>query len=190
METKMCADIKTTPLFTSLDRFYSNPERLQQLTDCLRGPDRVSLRVLDWLVTNYAKRLNIVYPWQDTSFNVYVAYKAQLKGYKKAEFDPFCRRERISYVDSKGNEFDTTIGQLCFFKWAILHGVTSYCMQHAKVIEADMLGAQEKRLSEQKRVREGGDSKFISNKVRRKELSTAAVKACTRTMINIKLRFV
>ncbi len=170
------------PLLDALRAFYGVPVWLQRLTDCLRGPSRVSLRVLDWLVTNYAKRVNIVYPVPPhCAFNMYTSYKAQLRGYRKAEFDPFCRRERIPWVDSHGREFQTTIGQLTFFRWALTTGVVEYCQQHAKTIEADMLNVQAVRQQEQQR--SNGD------KVRRRELSQAAVKGCTSTNIDITVSF-
>lgn len=170
------------PLLEALKLFYSHPRRLQDLTDCLRGPTRVSLRVLDWLVTNYAKRVNIVYPTTPHSaFNIHNSYKSQLRGYRKARFDPFCRRERLTWTDPQGRRFETTTGQLNFFRWAMTTGVVSYCRLHAKTIEADMLAAQAKRQEEQKR--SNGD------KVRRKELSQAAARGCTSTNIDITVTF-
>lgn len=171
------------PMKRSLKRFYESPQRLAELTAALRGPSRVSLRVLDWLVTNYAKRVNVVYtsPVTGSAFNMYMAYRSQLKGYRKAEFDPFCRRQRIMWVDSKGQEFETTIGQLTFFRWALTTGVIDYCRQHAKQIESDMLKVQAKRQDEQTR--------GVAKKTRRKELSRAAVKGCTSTNIKVTLSF-
>ena len=59
----------------------------------------LSLRILDWLVTNYAKKHNISYTLiknnKEINFNIYLEYKNQLKAYSKKLFDPFCRRERI-----------------------------------------------------------------------------------------------
>ncbi|MFM7979984.1 MAG: hypothetical protein ACKPKO_11780, partial [Candidatus Fonsibacter sp.] len=56
-------------------------------------------RVLDWFVTNYSKKNNIIYELSEDSsseryFNVFLQYKCQLKAYKKKMFDPFCRKTR------------------------------------------------------------------------------------------------
>ena len=169
------------PLLQSLTRFFKDKNWLIRLTDTLRGPDRVSLRVLDWLVTNYAKKHNIVYSLHDSPFNVYTNYKDQLRGYKKSEFDPFCRRKRIPFVDSNGTTFHTTVGQLCFFRWGLSTGVIDYCLKHAAEIESDMLLKQDTRQAEQTRK--------DKDKSRRKELSTAAVRRVTVTKMPIVVRF-
>lgn len=68
----------------------------------------ISLRLLDWLVTNYSKNNDIRYQLggnkgdseyipSSENFNLWLDYKNQLKAYSKSNFDPFCRRERIFY---------------------------------------------------------------------------------------------
>lgn len=182
-DSKCCSN---DPLLKSLQRHFSDPDNLHELTQCLRGPHRVSLRVLDWLVTNYAKSYNIVYTLNDAPFNIYTNYKAQLRGYTKSKFDPFCRRKRVPFVDSHGKAFKTTVGQLCFFRWGLSKGVVSYCIQHAKLIEEDMLATQEKRHPE---VQSGSKPAGRVTKARRKELSAAAVRRCTMTDMPILIRF-
>ena len=108
----------------------------------------VSLRILDWLVTNYAKRHNVVYQLvrhgEFNSFNVFVEYKAMLKGYSKRFFDPFCRRSRVVFRGADGETLETTVGQLNFFRWAVEHDVVTYAIDHAADIENDMLHVEEK----------------------------------------------
>ena len=74
---------------------------------------------MDWFVTNYSKKHNICYLTKNNkniNFIVYLDYKNQLKAYSKKQFDPFCRRERISFNDINNNEIITTVGQLNFFQ--------------------------------------------------------------------------
>lgn len=77
--------------------YYS--KNLNVLTNIITQKNILSLRILDWLVTNYSKKYNVVYPLEKngvvTNFNIYLDYKNQLKAYSKKYFDPFCRRERI-----------------------------------------------------------------------------------------------
>jgi hypothetical protein len=78
----------------------------------------------------------------EKQFNVYLNYKTQLKAYSKKQFDPFQRRERISFeVQNANNEKQkivTTIGQLNFFRWAIQNNILEYAERNVKDIEKDM----------------------------------------------------
>ena len=94
-----------------LSTFYANPENLRRVQPILTGESKISLRLLDWLVTNYAKKYNIAYlakSGQDV--NVYLRYKANLRAYSKKMFDPFCRWKKITFLG-----LSTTVGQLNFF---------------------------------------------------------------------------
>ena len=70
--------------------------------------------------------------------NVFLNYKAQLKAYSKKNFDPFCRRERVSFKYYNNKSVVTTVGQLNFFRWAIENGIIKYIQEHLEDIEADM----------------------------------------------------
>ena len=99
---------------------------------------KLSLRIIDWFVTNYSKKHNIVIERHGKPFIVYLEYKSQLKAYSKKQFDPFCRRARIHFEYAQGTNFETTIGQLNFFRWAIENNIIDYIMAHYEAIEADM----------------------------------------------------
>ena len=63
----------------------------------------ISLRSLDWLVTNYAKKHNIVCRARNqTMFNIYHGYKVALTHFRRRNFDPFRRRSRIELVVADG----------------------------------------------------------------------------------------
>lgn len=108
----------------------------------LTGESPISLRVVDWFVTNYARVHQTVYKLaaqgEEAYFLVYPHYKAQLKAFSKRQFDPFCRRERVEFVYDGKNALETTVGQLNFFRWALLHGVLDYIESHLSEIEKDM----------------------------------------------------
>ena len=176
-------------LLGNLRKFYEDPAHLRVLTDVLNHQKtgrHISLRILDWLVTNYAKKHNIVYlqPGElgvPVTFNMFLEYKSQLKAYSKRFFDPFCRRERVPFVDADGNSFHTTVGQLNFFKWALLHGVVDYGTQHSEAIEEDMLRSI--------RHRSAAAAASDTGKAKRRELSRAAIKGCTKTHVRVTVRF-
>lgn len=165
---------KTEVLLESLRKFYSNPQHLRVLTDVLRNKTPISLRTLDWLVTNYAKKKNIVYTIGNRTVNVYLDYKSGLKAFSKRAFDPFQRRDRIDIIDADGQPMTSTAGQLNFFRFAITSGVISFALKHASDIEADMLQAIKHR-------------QHVTGK--RKELSRAAIKSATATNITVTVRF-
>jgi len=135
-------------LLNSLKEYYSDKNKQTKLIDILNNNNEVSLRIIDWFVTNYSKKYNVMYFINGDSFslenspssklfNVYYSYKTQLKSYSKKKFDPFCRRDRIQF---KLGEHDivSTIGQLNFFKWAINNHILEYIIMNYKSIENDM----------------------------------------------------
>lgn len=124
-------------LIRSLQRFYVEREDMQNIVNLLQGEGDISLRVMDWFVTNYAKKHNVSYPINGQDFSVYLNYKSQLKAFSKKLFDPFCRRERIEFQCGNSPSFVTTVGQLNFFRWALEKDIFSYIRQHQQDILKD-----------------------------------------------------
>ena len=152
---------KTLLLLESLISYYS--KNISVLTNIITQKNTLSLRILDWLVTNYAKKNNIVYKIYtssgETNFNIYLDYKNQLKAYSKKYFDPFCRRERIvinttnlswtiydenNKLQRENTELITTVGQLNFFKWFIENKVLNFAIENIKLIDKDMIDTLDK----------------------------------------------
>jgi hypothetical protein len=110
----------------------------------INGTTNISLRIMDWFVTNYSKKHYTVYDLEGSGtppkrFKVYVDYKLKLRAYSKKRFDPFCRWERINVPHMGGTTYiQTTLGQLNFFKWAIENQVLRYIHENYSVIESDM----------------------------------------------------
>lgn len=98
---------------------------------------KVSLRSLDWLVTNYSKSQNTAFEIKNEIFNMYQEYKTELSYHRRTNFDPFRRRLRISFSLS-GKTYQTTIGQANFMMWAHENNVLEYAAQHAADIETHM----------------------------------------------------
>jgi len=125
-------------IIQSLQHFYTNRTDLKEILDVLEGDSPMSLRLIDWFVTNYAKNYNTSYIHKGQEFFVYIDYKNQLKAYSKKLFDPFCRRERISFQMKDIPAFVTTVGKLNFFRWAIEKGILDYIQLNLKMIEKEM----------------------------------------------------
>lgn len=127
-------------------RFYNenNGENMNKMLSVINGTTNISLRIMDWFVTNYSKKHYTVYELEDSGtpakrFKVYVDYKLKLRAYSKKRFDPFCRWDRINVPHKNGTTYiQTTLGQLNFFKWAIENQVLRYIHENYSVIETDM----------------------------------------------------
>lgn len=125
-------------LMHSLSEFYKNKKNIEKILPIINQKSNISLRLLDWFVTNYSKKNKTIYKVKKETFNVHLNYKDQLKSYSKKQFDPFCRRDRIVYRYDVYDEITTTVGQLCFFRWAIQNKIIDFVDEHYKIIEIDM----------------------------------------------------
>jgi hypothetical protein len=132
-------------IISSLQRFYSNRDDLNEIVELLKGTGSISLRLIDWFVTNYSKVHSTSYIFNSQEFVVYMNYKNQLKAYSKKLFDPFCRRERISFQIPGHDAFLTTVGKLNFFRWALEKGILTYIKGHQEEIEKEMNAAMKEQ---------------------------------------------
>ena len=171
--------LKNNVLFCALQKFYDQcpSDDKQMFLDIINGKSKMSLRIIDWFITNYTKKFNIIYylPKKKRSvkrrmspknnyyesshldqassvdrFIVYLRYRSQLKSYNKANFDPFCRNDRITGWGDDG-DIVTTIGQLNFFRWAIENRVLEYINDNLEDIEIDMNTNIKKNLKKNKK---------------------------------------
>ena len=185
-------------LLKKLLEFYKNNSNIDKMLNIINGKNNISLRIIDWFVTNYSKKNNISYHIHNEAENhieqfiVYLNYKKQLKAYSKKQFDPFCRRERISFFYNSSQELVTTVGQLNFFRWAIENKVLDYIKNNLSSIEEDMnlsvRSIYNKRNQSLKNTKKGGTQ---NTKVRRKrqELSVSATKSVSKHNVAIIVKF-
>ena len=167
-------------LMQSLIYFFNDKDNLNKIIPIISGKSDISLRILDWFVTNFSKKNNTHYQIQEKNFIVYLDYKSQLKAYSKRQFDPFCRRERISFIDHDNNEIITTVGQLNFFRWAIENHIIEYIIENYDIIESDMNNS----LRNLYKKKEGENKRR-----KRTELSISATKTVNKHNISIIVQF-
>lgn len=159
---------KSELLLVKLNKFYQDSKNKNDLIKILNGQTKISLRIIDWFVTNYSKKHFIEYIIQDKikspkrntlkkttinkisqknnskytssnrQFNVFLSYRSQLNAYSKKQFDPFCRRNRIDFYFNETQFVTTTVGQLNFFRWALSNNVIDYILKNYEEIEIDM----------------------------------------------------
>lgn len=174
-------------LMSNLMEFYKNQENLSKMLKIITGESKISLRIVDWFATNYAKKFYTLYNIEQANGNnlrfiVYVDYKLKLKAYSKKRFDPFCRWDRISIPYKDGTYIETTIGQLNFFKWALENKVIDFIEQNYETIEKDM----NNRNSTSKRKENIDNAK---TRKKREELSVSATKSIKKEKVEIVLQF-
>jgi hypothetical protein len=129
---------KQDQVITWLQEFYTVPGNLEKLLPILQGTSPISLRLVDYFVTNYSKKMNTSFVSGGKHFLIYFNYKRELNAYSKRLFDPFCRRERIMFQARGMEAFVTTVGQLNFFRWFIEKGILEYVTEQRESIEKDM----------------------------------------------------
>src|SRR5271170_7543440 len=143
----------------TLKKFYRNKKYLTTFIEIVTGTHvqkKLSLRMFDWVATNYTKKYNVLYKLSGhiSLFDVHNDYQAQLKAFTKKHFDPFCRDDRILFRYKKGGlptHLETTIAQLNFFKWAISNKVVEYVLDNFDSIFKDMNNANKKQRQESER---------------------------------------
>ena len=186
-------------LLTNLLDFYKKNNNMDRLTNIINGESTISLRIIDWFVTNYAKKNFTVYsiPAKNKCstvingeenmerFKVFNSYKLELKAYNKVRFDPFSRRERIMIPYNDNMCLQTTIGQLNFFKWAIENQVLEYIEKNYEEIETDMNSRNSISKKKEADVAEC-DSK---TRKKREELSVSACKTIKKEAVKIVVKF-
>jgi hypothetical protein len=167
-----------------LQDFYNQPGALEEILPILTGSSPISLRLIDWFVTNYSKKFNVNYVHEERQFMVHFHYKRELKAYSKRLFDPFCRRERISFqVRGSPPIEETTVGQLNFFRWAIEKGVLRYILEHVSEIEKDMNVSFREHYSKDTEV------KTPTGRRKRKEMSQSAMKSANHHDVPVTVSF-
>ena len=184
----------------SLIHYYNKKEHINKLLDIFKETTPISLRVIDWFVTNYSKKNKITFMlnnhfYTNKLFTVHDEYKQQLKGYSKKQFDPFCRRDRIKFCYDEKNYILTTVGQLNFFRWANENNIIEYIKNNLNDIETDMNESYHNQYGSHRKKQTDPKLKSVKikkTKVKRKqrhELSKSACKSLTKYNTRIELIF-
>lgn len=168
-----------------IHHWYTNDRIETLLLPLIEQNDRLSLRALDWLVTNYSKKFNVVLAHQTNygpPVNIWRDYQAMLTFWRRKNFDPFRRHQRI-YFMWKSELQETTVGQLNFLHWAENCGVIRYAKDHIIDIENDMAQCMSRVKVQKKQDKEKG------TKRKRSELSKAPTRQCYIYPHNMRVKF-
>jgi hypothetical protein len=131
-------DTKLSLLMKSLTEFYKDPKYIEEIKNIVDQNSVVSLRILDWFITNYAKKHRTIINSKNKLVDVYQNYKLQLKSFSKRQFDPFCRKNKIVFYYTDSEFIETSCGQLCFFRWCFENDILNFVKSNLTLIEQDM----------------------------------------------------
>lgn len=135
-------------LMSSIELYYTeNKNDLEVIKAIVNQEHMLSLRILDWFVTNYSKKNKTIV----NGISVYNNYKLMLKSFSKSNFDPFCRKNKLIYEyesDNGQSSVQTSCGQMCFFRWCFQNKILEHVIENIKEIELDMKFCLKNRNSE------------------------------------------
>ena len=147
-------------LLESLHKFYEKEYNRDKLFLILSDEKSISLRSIDWFITNYSKKNN----------TYYIIYE-----------DNDGKRDRLLFKIDDKYSIETTIGQLNFFKWAISNLIIDYIEINKQDIENDMN-------SSLKQMKINHNKKNGSRK-KRQELSLSATRGLSMNHVPIEITF-
>jgi hypothetical protein len=166
-------------LLQSVTKYFYNNDAIFKVIEIISGKSDISLRDIEWTVTNYTKKNDVYYFIDDRLFIVHHKYKALLKGYHTSKCETFQRGRRVRFYYNEKDYFITTVGQMCFFKWLIQNKVLDYIEKNLEKIKEDMR-ISHKTVKEEK-------TKTKNNK--RRELSKSASNKCVIRNIKVRIEF-
>jgi len=114
--------------------FRDNSEMLESIVQIIEGKHKVSKRILEHLVTNFANSYKLVLPGKDGPFVVYEQYRLNLP---KKNMDPCRRGPRIEFP-FKDRFVETTLQQLESLRWVFTTPIFEYAQKNYDVIKKDL----------------------------------------------------
>ena len=181
-------DTKLSLLMKSLTEFYSNPKYIEQMKNIVDQNSVISLRILDWFITNYSKKYRTIISVEGNdgkgqstkTVDVYQNYKLQLKSFSKKSFDPFCRKNKIIFYYTDDDYIETSCGQLCFFRWCFENGILTYVKANLNAIEQDMKNSLKDKKKPEKK---------CESVQKRQPLSVSAARSVSKQTLQYTVKF-
>jgi hypothetical protein len=179
------------------ETFETNKKNFLQMIDIIEGNSNISLRILDWFVTKYSKKRGTSDDKNAEVFDIKISYKAQLKSYKKRNFDPFRRRKKFFYpcteegykIDGENKHIYTTLGQLNFFKWAFSNNIIAFVDENLSHIVSEMNAYNRDEKKKKNQQNEETETKLVKVKKTEGKIKVNATKKVERDEIKLTLVF-
>jgi hypothetical protein len=185
-QTEFDVDTKLSLLMKSLTEFYTNELYIEQIKNIIDQNSVVSLRILDWFITNYSKKHRTIIFSKKGSFDVYQNYKLQLKSFSKRQFDPFCRKNKIIFYYNENDYIETSCGQLCFFRWCFENDILSFVKNNLSIIEQDMKNSLKIKKANKETSSKSSESDSCK---KRQPLSISASRSVSKQNVSYTVKF-
>ena len=149
-------------LLDSIIEWYNiDHKSINRFLSIVKRKHGLSLRIIDWLVTNYSKIHSLTIDTSDFPRDLNRDYQKHLNAFSKKNLDPFARRNKIKIRVKHENgsiEFrTTTVGQLNFFRWFISNNIEDILRSERSKIELHM-----KSIEKDKNIKSKVPSKPVS----------------------------
>ncbi|CAM9255863.1 unnamed protein product [Sphacelaria rigidula] len=125
-----------------LEWYNEDMVRVEAFLSIVKRKNGMSLRVIDWLVTNYSKTKSVVLETGGVPRDLNRDYQKNLSAYNKRNMDPFARKNKISITILGKEVRSSTVGQLNFFRWFLKNGVNFFLEENKGVVEDHMKAAE------------------------------------------------
>lgn len=135
-------------LYTEVDRFFRNKcdsEKIEKMVRIINNQDQISLRLLNWFAMKYSTTMETLETTNEDGglelFDVKISYRARLNTHSKKYFDPFRRGRKFDYNYDKSDNtkvVETTLCQLNFFRWLIMHDLLDYVEENFEILKNKM----------------------------------------------------
>ena len=165
-----------------LIRFYDE-DKLEKIKPLINQEHDISLRLIDWTPTNYAKKKCIKYQLPNGDIiDVWESYKNYMSSYRRnILFDLFRRGKCLKVIYGIGEKhyIISSVKQLNSFRWVLEIHLLDYIKKHKKKIEED----------HRQSLRRSADNKKNKLRKKRQELSSSIYKKCLRHNYKITITF-
>lgn len=139
-------DTQERILLGYLAKFYRDTDYIQKVIIPIvnnknrKSPDCISLRLIEGFIFKYCRNNKVFIQDNDNGkmVSVYDAYQNQLSSYDKEFFDIFKRSHHILFKYAENQYFETTIGQLNFFRWLIENDILPYVEKNKEKIRKEI----------------------------------------------------
>lgn len=124
-----------------LEWYNEDMDNVTSFLDTVKRKNGMSLRVIDWLVTNFSKTNSVTIETNGIPRDLNRDYQKNLNAYNKRNMDPFARRRKIVVVINKSGIIEkrsTTVGQLNFFRWFGRNKVGEYLLSNRALVESHL----------------------------------------------------
>ena len=165
-----------------LVRFY-NKDKLEKIKPIINQEDDISLRLIDWTLTNYAKKYCIKYQLSNGRIiDVHQSYKNFMTSYRRNILFDLFRRGKCSKVIYGNQKLSllTGIKQLNSFRFILEIELIDYIRKNKEKIETDM------RISLR---RSAANKKNDKTRKKRQELSSSIYRKCMKHYYKTTITF-